>query len=402
MDYKNNVLIIPDAFYGNKSGAIVAQIAKKLLIENKNKVAIFSTDIKKDSVEVDGTTMYHRTAYNGMANWLERKYITEFERILKESQITVVFTIGNIADKNICYLEIAKSHGIKVVSKIFMQDFFCTKIYAHNLDGPCIKCLDNNYFEAIKNKCIINKPIDYLKTFNAILIRKRLSVILPKIDYVVASTDEQVSFYQKYGIPREKCIKTPLYFDRNRLKRTNLNIGDYFVCIAQNRTEKGFHFLNNILSFCDNDIKIIAAYNNTEQAKAAVLENNFQEYINRGSLFVLDNLTWEDGLAELVAGSRGVIIPSIWPTTTEYGFLEALGYKKPVFCFNLGIHREKIVNGENGFVSNVGDCKTVALQLKMIKNDDKLFAKISENAEKLYHELTDWDTWKKDLQRMGL
>lgn len=41
---------------------------------------------------------------------------------------------------------------------------------------------------------------------------------------------------------------------------------------------------------------------------------------------------------------------------------------------------------------NVGDCKTVALQLKMIKNDDKLFAKISENAEKLYHELTDWDT----------
>lgn len=57
----------------------------------------------------------------GMANWLERKYITEFERILKESQITVVFTIGNIADKNICYLEIAKSHGIKVVSKILCK-----------------------------------------------------------------------------------------------------------------------------------------------------------------------------------------------------------------------------------------------------------------------------------------
>lgn len=85
------------------------------------------------------------------------------------------------------------------------------------------------------------------------------------------------------------------------------------------------------MSFCDNDIKIIAAYNNTEQAKAAVLENNFQEYINRGSTFVLDDLTWEDGLQELVAGSRGVIIPSISPTTTEYGFLEALGYKKACF-----------------------------------------------------------------------
>lgn len=99
-----------------------------------------------------------------------------------------------------------------------MQDFFCTKIYAHNLNGPCIKCLDNNYFEAIKNKCIINKPIDYLKTFNAILIRKRLSVILPKIDYVVASTDEQVSF-----------IKSMEFLEKNVLKRLYILIGMHTV-----------------------------------------------------------------------------------------------------------------------------------------------------------------------------
>lgn len=402
MKIKNNVLLIPDAYFGNASGAIVAQVAKRLLLENGNKVSIFSSDIERDSIECDNVNLYGRTAYNGLANWREEKYILEYERVLEHSDATVVFTVGSITNKNLCYLEIAKKKGLKVISKIFMQDFFCTKIYANNQLGPCTKCLDFNFFEAFKNKCIINSKVDYLKTANAIFIRKRLQKILPKIDYVISSTDEQLGFYKKFGIPVENCIKTPLYFDIDRIKQVRPEIGDYFICIAQNRVEKGFQYLGEILSYCDPAIKVIAAYNNEEQAKIAIDKFGFQKFIDNGMLEIKHNLRWETGLAELVANSRGVIIPSIWPSTTEFGLLESLGLKKPVFCFDISIHNEVIVNKINGFTVDIGDCEGMAKQLFELYKNDQLYYFISENAGLLYKSMTDCVRWKNDLKIMGL
>lgn len=402
MEKQNKILLIPDAYLGNQSGAIVAQVAKKLLLDIGSKVCVFSVDINNDRIEEDGTELYHRMAYNGLANWKEKQYKLEYERVLDKSNATVVFTLGSITNKSLCYLEIAKKRGLKVISKIFMQDFFCIKIYANNAEGPCTKCLDHSYFEAYKNKCIIKKPVDYVKTANAILIRKRLEIILPNIDYVITSTDEQIGFYQKFGIPQEKCIKTPLYFDNNRLKNIAPKMGNYYVCIAQNRIEKGFQYLSKILSYCDSSVKVIAAYNNVTQAKIAIERNGFQPYIDSGVLEIKYDLKWGTGLAELVAGSRGVIIPSIWPTTTEFGLLEALGFKKPVFSFDIGIHREVIINGINGFTVALGDSKAMASQMLKLKVDDRLYSKVSENAGLLYKELTDWNGWKKDIKKMGV
>jgi glycosyltransferase involved in cell wall biosynthesis len=402
MEIKNRILLIPDAYYGNGSGAIVAQVAKKILTEIGYKVDVFSVDILEHSIEKDDTVLYPRTAYNGLANWREKKYIEEYVKILNNSEAKVVFTIGSITNKNLCYLEIAKQRGLKVISKIFMQDFFCIKLYANNLNGPCTKCLDNTYIEAFKNKCIITKPIDYLKTANGILIRKRLEKILPKIDFVITSSEEQKVFYQKFGIPQEKCLKTPLYFDNNRLKDIKPIMGDYFVCIAQNRVEKGFQYLKEIMSYCDSSISIVAAYNDSEQANIAINKYGFQKFINSGMLKIIPNLKWETGLAELVANSRGVIIPTIWSTTTEFALLEALGYQKPVFCFDVGIHPEIIENGVNGFISKLGDCKTLALQLLQVKSSISTYLKVSKNAGLLYNKMTNWNDWKNNLIEIGL
>lgn len=402
MRKKHNVIIIPDAYLGNSSGAIVAQVAKRLLQELHYEISIFSCDITTDCIEPDGTKLYHRTGYNGLSNWKEKQYIKEYVNVLDQSEASIIFTIGSITNKNICYLEIAKKLGLRIIAKIFMQDFFCTKFYANDLNGPCTKCLDNNYIEAYKNKCIIDRPIDYLKTASAILIRKRLQKILPEIDCVIGSTDEQIGFYQKFGIPKEKCIKTPLYFDRSRLKEIQPKMGDYFVCIAQNRIEKGFHLLPAILQNCDQSIKIIAAYNKKEQANKAIDKYGFQTFIERGMLEIIPEVTWETGLASLVAESRGVIIPSVWPTTTEFVLLEALGYKKPVFTFDVGIHHEIIRSGINGFTVPLGHYSLISDQLKQIMTDDNLYKQVSQNSGALFEQLTNWENWKRTLQGMGL
>ena len=45
---KNKILLIPDSYFGKDSGAIVAQVPKKLLKENENKVFVFFSDISTD------------------------------------------------------------------------------------------------------------------------------------------------------------------------------------------------------------------------------------------------------------------------------------------------------------------------------------------------------------------
>ena len=199
-----------------------------------------------------------------------------------------------------------------------------------------------------------------------------------------------------------KCIKTPLFFDVKRLVDIEPTKGDYFVCIAQNRVEKGFHFLADILKYYEGSIKIIAAYNNKDQATVAIKNNGFQEYIDKGVLEIRYDLKWESGLAGLVAGSRGVIIPSIWPTTTEFGLLEALGYEKPVFTFDIGVHKEEIINGVNGFKAPLGDCKTIAQQLSSLENEDKLYKIVSEGAKVLFEKLTREKSWIATFKSIGL
>ena len=127
MRKNKKILLIPDAYIGSASGAIVTQVAKKLLQDIGYKVSIFSTDITINTIETDGTGLYSRKAYNGLSNWKEDQYVKEYDEVLRDTEATVVFTIGSITNKNLCYLEIGKERGLKVISKIFMQDFFCVK-----------------------------------------------------------------------------------------------------------------------------------------------------------------------------------------------------------------------------------------------------------------------------------
>ena len=70
---KNKILLIPDSYFGKASGAIVAQVAKKLLKENENKVFVFSYDISIDSwsqmepvsfIELANCNSYNNTLKN--------------------------------------------------------------------------------------------------------------------------------------------------------------------------------------------------------------------------------------------------------------------------------------------------------------------------------------------------
>ena len=98
------------------------------------------------------------------------------------------------------------------------------------------------------------------------------------------------------------------------------------------------------------------------------------------------------------AGSKGVINPTIWATTTEYVLLEVLGMSKPIITFDVGIHKEIIKNRVNGICVKAGDFKAMGDEINNLNHDTDLLAKISSEANNLYHKLTDEATFRPILK----
>lgn len=395
------VLLIPDAYFGDFSGAYVTQIAKRLLLEIGCIVAIFSDEVVEDITESDGTKIYFRFPYTFFTNWLQGRHKSNYAKVLDEFQPDIVFTIGSVTNKNIIFWSMARKRGIKIISKIFMQDFFCNNYYANDKEGICTRCLDRGFKQAIFKKCVRSThttSIGILKRINSTINRYRLHPELIKADAVITSSHEQIEFYLKYGIPRNHCYITPLYYNGEALKKYSPTMGDYFVFVAQNRYEKGIHLLKDILAHCNRHIKVIAAFSSQNGVDFALKHFGLQPYVDKGILEMRKECTWRTQLGEVIAASRGVIIPSIWPSTTEFVLLESLGLKKPVLTYNVGIHSEIIKNGTNGFVAQTSEM--MAAQINELANNHSLYSIVSEGAYKLYLQMTDWKSWKYTLEEI--
>lgn len=399
---KKKVLIIADAYIGDYSGAYAAQVAKALLVDMGHSVAVFTSEIENDQITSDGIRLYARDMFSLKANWKETSYISNYNHVLTEFKPDIVFTLGSVSNKNICYWRIAREQGIKVISKIFMQDFFCANYYANDENGLCIKCLDKGFLQSVYKGCSrvkeANKFSVFIRNCNGAFLRTKLRKELIKTDAVITSSQQQIEFYVKYGIPREHCYITPLYFNGDKLKRFTASMGDYYVFVAQNRIDKGIHLLKDILAHCNKDVRVIAAYTSQARIDEAIDKYGLRQYVESGILEMRPDCTWNTNLGEVLAASRGIVNPSIWPTTTEFVLLETLGLKKPIFTFNVGIHPEILKTGVNGFVAETP--KEMAEQMNAFLHNDEQYDLVSQNAYKLYEKLTDWEGWKNTLNQI--
>ena len=362
-------------------------------------VGVFSSDIEND-FEKDTVSYFKDFGYTGLTNFKSKRYLERCRQVYDSFNPNVVLTLGSITNKPVCYVEEALRRNCVVSVFIFMQDFFCSKIYANDVNGPCTKCLDKCLFYAYKNTCGVRSKLGWPRLTQRILTRLMWKRVLPKVNHVATTTKEQMSFYKRFGIPEDKHSTLYLPFSSNKLSDLKAERGDYFIGIAQDRVEKGFQFIPRILHYTK--CKVVLAYSNEDKVKAVSNDINLRPYLKSGQLELVAS-SWRNTLGELVAKSCGVIIPSIWPTTTEYGWLEAMALSKPVCCFDISAHHEFIEQGVNSFVSPLNDYKAFA------NNIDTLFAlsddeynDVSRRSRLLFERLSNCDILKEQLSYLLL
>ena len=339
----------------------------------------------------------HAKAFAGQQILKVNPIYLSFQRYWTSLSLLIFFFDGSIINKPLCYLEEGLRRGIHIDVFIFMQDFFCAKLYANDDYKPCSKCLDSlmNAFVCP----LIPKNKEYLKLFIKQYERKQLKKLLSRVNHVITSTDEQIDFFVRFGVPKINCYKMPLPFIMNKTICDNTSRGNYLVGIAQNRIEKGFQFVPEIMRQTRNT-KLVLAYYNEDAANKAKKIPGITDLISCGKLEVVV-ASWKTGLSDLVAKSGGVIIPSIWPTTTEYGLLETMFFLKPIVAFNIGIHKENMREEKHGFFANVGDLKLFAQKMDLLSTcSSGEYNEMQKHIQILYQDMTDMNILENHLKQL--
>jgi glycosyltransferase involved in cell wall biosynthesis len=382
------ILIHPDLFYTGHSGAVAARKAASILKVMGHEVAVFTHESPDDSV-ISDVKCYKREEYRGIANIFRKKYKECFEGAIDVFKPDFVFFIGGIVNTPVIYIDICIKRKIRTLFLLLVQDFYCGRLHAALGETSCDLCLKGSNFNALLNNCLTSKTHPGLFFINYQINQQLFLKRLKKVDYLLGSSDEQISFYKEARIDCKNVTKIPLFFPQSRVIESSSRGGDYFVILAQNRRDKGIHLILKILKNSTENIKIkILFYNDRESEIFLKNYPEIKEYIQRDRVQVLSNVTMTSGALEIIEHSRGVINPSIWATTTEFVLLEILGIGKPAIVFDVGIHKEIIINGENGILIKSGDFKNMDIELNKLLNNDNYFSTVSINARRLFEQLT--------------
>lgn len=280
----------------------------------------------------------------------------------------ILFSLGSITNKNLDYFERAKALKKTTTALVFMQDYYCASFYSVRNSEPCYACLDGSPINSIKYRCVGEGLKNVVRTVYQIKRLNRSQLILRDLNYVIGSSSEQLDSYSRIGVKNRSLRNLPLPFDfslydYNEEQKSD-KPSDYYVIVAQNRVEKGTHLLPKLLNLLDTKAKVKVLFSSAEILEEFLASNSLKPMYTTIHFGVK---SMSSGLLNEIRYSRGIIITSVWPSTTEYVLLEAMHFGKKIFCFDLGIHNDLSFTSDSLVTVPVGDVENL---VKEVLNDE--------------------------------
>jgi glycosyltransferase involved in cell wall biosynthesis len=386
------VLLVPDVIWGDNSGAESARFTSSSLHKLGYDVGVYAyedTSGQKGNSAACNFRFIPRRQSSSFHHFWGGKIRDEFEHVLVDYRPDYVFFVGAAISKPYHLFKACLEKNVPFNLLFYINDYYCSRIYAGLKDGPCFRCINGNYVHAYLNDCLNKRPhiVQFVKSA---LVLRRLKSVLLKCHKVIGYSDDQLSLYLRYGFATEQCIKSPVHFNNECIQNVESRRGDYFVLCGQSSIEKGWHYMADVVRLCPaTHFKFVFPTKEIAEKQSAIF--GLQEFVSSGQIEIVTGLQDHDDLMKLLARSRGVLIPSNYPTTGEFVMMESLGLGKPVIVFDAGIHPDIIRSGENGLMANVGNVKDFARHINHLNSDDELYSKLEQGARSLFAELNSFE-----------
>ena len=388
------VLFVPDSIWGELSGHRSSKYLVKAFSSLGVEVGVYAPrenySTKQHSELQDNMTYFEQTPYTFWQNIFPSIIKKEFLLILKSFEPDYVFYMGTI--KNKVSIEMCIKHKIRYSYLPLTTEYYCVKDFAGLESGPCFQCFGAPILSPFKNKCLGSRK-NFFRYVKEIMFSLRSKSRILKASKIVGYSENQLGYLETFGASRSSMLKMPIFFDPKTLEGLVTEQGNYFVMAGQNITAKGWHVLPKILKKGKN-IKYKLIMRDKKQADKFIEQNNLSGYVKDGSIEILLYLKTHREILEIIAKSRGVLVPSLYATTGEFYFMEALGLSKPVIVFDAGIHSEVIENEKNGMMVSVGDLDGFYKNIQRVNNDDNLYKTLSEGSKDLFENLLSFKRFK--------
>lgn len=267
-------------------------------------------------------------------------------------------------DKPPYMIEMATRMGIPVILQPWIQSYACAQGFGFRDGGECNRCFSGDFGEARKSGCVSG-----IEGIFSERLRSRLRKVALADGLFVASCTDMRDKLIAYGAAPDKIALLPLQFDIDSVEAPEpVPDAGYFLFHGALKDYKGVAVIREVLARCPD-------------ARIRILPMPGQDHvlstfgINRGTfpnLEVIPGITWENGLQSQIAGARAVLIPSLWPTTAEYSLFESMAHSRPIIAFDIGMHKDYLIDGENALVTDVGDWPGYAAKVSLLVRDTDL------------------------------
>jgi len=396
-DNEKRVLFVPDSIWGDLSGHRSSKYVVKSFNEIGVKVGVYAPKVNhtiEQELELKDSFVYFEQAeYSYLQNIFPSIIEKEFSDVIDAFKPDYVFYMGTI--KNKVTINLCIKFGIKYSYLPLTTEYYCVKDFAGLESGPCFQCMHTPIYSPFKNRCLggISKFFKYLKEIIFSLRSKKRILNASKI---IGYSNNQLQNLKRFGAPSSGMLSMPIFFDPNTIEGIESSSGDYFVMAGQNITAKGWHIIPDVIKK-SKGIKYKLIMRDEQQAAAFIKDNDLSKYVQDGAIEIELYLKTHKEILDVIAKSRGVLVPSYYETTGEFYLLESLGLGKPVILFDVGIHGEIIKHEENGMISKVDDIDGFYKNIQKVNDDSSLCRRLSHGATDLFDELLSFDKFKASI-----
>jgi glycosyltransferase involved in cell wall biosynthesis len=269
------------------------------------------------------------------------------ERLLKKFKPDIVHAHNIYGRLSLSVLDVLKKENIPVVMTLHDYKFLCPSYLMLNHGEICERCKGRRYINAFVTKCHKNSytasAVYAFESWFNHRFRKYDSVKI----FISPSRFLQTKVLES-GLKPDRITFLPNQINAKQIA-VNESAGSYLLYFGRLSREKGVDTLLNAWSGLDTDLSLIIVGDGPERTR---LEDMAKE---KNSNVTFKGYLSGQTLQDLIAGARGVVMPSEWYENAPISLLEACAHGKPVIGARIGGIPEMIRDGETGLLFESGN-----------------------------------------------
>ena len=253
-------------------------------------------------------------------------------------------------------IDIAYDLGIPSAMHVMDNFFFCNRSYNYldKEDIVCRKCMAGKFSYALQNSCTA------LSSWFYSTARAKLRASMSKLAVVFFQSQQHLELFSDHFDTKEVPLKIlDLPVDVQEFEYST-DIGASFVFNGPPKRVKGFHWL------------LRAAQQRSKYEFILPLSSGMSEIDGFGDLTkninVIPDCTFDRGLKDILAGARGVLVPSLWDLQCETATVYPMLMGKAVITTNIGWNELNLKDKENALIVDPEDPGTLVEAIDILQN----------------------------------